>query len=60
MSAQLAGSVRLELTSVGLEGQTSNSTASLYLEQTLGVEPSSDYVGNVVSHHVHPRVWCMP
>lgn len=26
-----------------------------HVERTSGVEPDSNYVGNVVSHHVHPQ-----
>ena len=31
-----------------------------WMEQSLGVEPSSDVVGNEVSHHVTLRVWYLP
>jgi hypothetical protein len=53
----LAASVRFERTSVGLEGPTPCPTARLNLDQSLGIEPSSDFVGNEVSHHVTLRVW---
>lgn len=54
---RLACPNRVELLPAGLEDQRPRFRRRAYVEQRLGVEPNSDFVGDEISHHAPLRIF---